>query len=145
MQQPEQQLQHLLDINAIQQLKARYCDACDDDHNGDSVAELFIEQGSWHRSDQAPFVGRQAIARYMFSIRTAGGIAKSSHRVSNSDITVIGDTATANWRFTMTYTAPGEEATMHHIIGRYKDSFVRIEGQWYFECIMVEIEQRGQF
>jgi hypothetical protein len=139
----EQQLQTLTDTNRILQLKAQYCDACDDDHNGDAVAALFIDNGRWHRIDQSPFIGKKAIAEYMFSIREAGGIASSSHRVSNPSITVSGDTALANWRFMMTYTSSGMDATMHNIIGRYSDSFIRVDGQWYFESINVEVEQRS--
>ena len=33
-------LMKLEDIEAIKKLKAAYCDACDDDHDGDAVAAL---------------------------------------------------------------------------------------------------------
>ncbi len=135
-------LQQLIAINAIAKLKAQYCDACDDDHNGDNVATLFIEGGRWHRTDQAPFIGKQAIAEYMFSIREAGTIAKSSHQLSNPSISVNNDRAKANWRFTMTYTETNKDGATHSIIGRYEDDFICIDGQWYFESIRVEVEQR---
>ena len=37
----------LEDIEAIRKLKAAYCDACDDDHDGDAVAALFVKNGTW--------------------------------------------------------------------------------------------------
>ncbi|ARN75660.1 nuclear transport factor 2 family protein [Oceanicoccus sagamiensis] len=135
-------LQSLIDSNAIAQLKARYCDACDNDHDGDQVAALFMEQGSWHRLDQDAVIGKQAIAEYMFSIRDAGGITRSAHMISNPNITVSGDHATANWRFMMTYTAT-DTGAMHTIIGRYEDKLIRVEGQWLFKTITVAVEQRG--
>jgi hypothetical protein len=35
------------DIEAIKQLKARYCAICDDDHNPDKITTLFVEDGIW--------------------------------------------------------------------------------------------------
>ena len=37
------QLQWLIDIEAIKQLKARYCAACDQDYQADQLAEMFTE------------------------------------------------------------------------------------------------------
>jgi hypothetical protein len=31
------------DIEAIEQLKAEYCDICDDDHNQDRIVTIFID------------------------------------------------------------------------------------------------------
>ena len=146
----EQRVQTIEDINAIHKLKAIYCDACDDDHNGEAVAKLFVENGRWHRSDREPYIGKKAIADYMFSIRDAGGIARSAHTISNPIITIEGDTASADWRFTMTYTEPQQTqnntaTAVNTIIGRYQDTYVKIDGNWYFESITVVVEQRGSY
>lgn len=47
------------DIEAIKQLKARYCAVCDDDHNPDKITTLFAEDGIWEGAD----VGRHAGSR----------------------------------------------------------------------------------
>ena len=41
------------DIEAIKQLKARYCSICDDDHNPDKITTLFVEDGIWEGADSA--------------------------------------------------------------------------------------------
>ena len=37
----------LEDIEAIKQLKARYCTICDDNHNPDRITSIFSETGEW--------------------------------------------------------------------------------------------------
>ena len=41
----------LEDIEAIKQLKARYCAVCDDDHNHDMITTLFAADGIWEGAD----------------------------------------------------------------------------------------------
>ena len=52
-------LQRLEDIEAIRRLKAAYCSACDDDHNGEAVAALFTKNGSWHQTGTASAAGNE--------------------------------------------------------------------------------------
>jgi len=40
-------LKRLEDIEALQQLKYRYCRAADDNYDGELVASLFTEDGIW--------------------------------------------------------------------------------------------------
>jgi hypothetical protein len=35
------------DLEAIKQLKARYCAVCDDNHNIDKITALFVDDGIW--------------------------------------------------------------------------------------------------
>ena len=43
----EARVQRLEDIEAIRQLKAEYCDICDDSHNPDRIVTIFTEDGVW--------------------------------------------------------------------------------------------------
>ena len=43
----EQRLTRMEDIEAIKQLKAEYCDICDDDHNPGRITTIFAEDGIW--------------------------------------------------------------------------------------------------
>ena len=49
----EGRLTRLEDIEAIKQLKARYCEICDDDHNPERITSVFAEDGVW----KAPSLG----------------------------------------------------------------------------------------
>ncbi len=35
------------DIEQIKQLKALYCEICDDDHNPDRIVTIFTQDGTW--------------------------------------------------------------------------------------------------
>lgn len=131
-------------IEAIRRLKAAYCDACDDDHNGAAVAALFSERGSWCQVGNAAHVGREAIARHIFSIREAGGIARSAHLVTNPQISIDGEKAEGHWRFVMQFTATAD-GRCHRILGRYRDHYVFEEGRWLFASLLAEVEQRSVY
>ncbi len=139
----EERIQRLEDIEEIKQLKAEYCASCDDNHNGPRIAALFVEDGVWHRQDEEPNEGRQAITDYMNAIRNAGFMRNSAHMVTNPQIEVTGDTAVAKWRFTMMYTAmlPGGELQYNRIIGYYIDDHVKVDGKWWFKVLRPFVEE----
>lgn len=136
-------VQVLEDIEDIRKLKAAYCAACDDDHNGDAVAALFVPDGVWESGD-SHCVGHDAMREFMFGIRNAGFMARSAHQVSNPVIEVDGDTATGAWRFLMMYTVVGDESFMR-IIGRYEDTYVRTAEGWRFASLNAVVEERGEY
>ena len=43
----EARIRRLEDIEALKQLKARYCDRCDDNYDADGIAQLFTEDAVW--------------------------------------------------------------------------------------------------
>ena len=57
----ETRITRIEDIEAIKQLKARYCEACDDNHNPDKVAATFVEDGIWDGGDLGKAEGKEAI------------------------------------------------------------------------------------
>lgn len=137
-------VQALEDIEAIRRLKAAYCDACDDDHNGDAVAALFVPDGVWEHQGRIRAVGTDAIATHMFSIRASGIMKRSAHQVFNPVIDVDGDTATGAWRFLMMYTASDDSFV--RIIGRYRDTYVRTRDDgWRFASLLAIVEESGPY
>jgi len=52
------QLTVLQDIEAIKQLKAEYCDICDDDHNQDRIVTIFAAEGIWEGQGIGPAQGQ---------------------------------------------------------------------------------------
>jgi len=136
-------VQTLEDIEAIRKLKAAYCAACDDDHNGDSVAALFVPDGTWGEG-RSYCDSPDATRKFMFGIRDQGFMARSAHMVFNPVIEVDGDTASAEWRFLMMYTVTGGERFVR-IIGRYEDTHRRVDGEWKFETLVPIVEERGEY
>lgn len=137
-------VQVLEDIEEIRKLKAAYCEACDDDHNGDRVADLFIEEGGVWGSGKSLCEGLDEIRTFMFDIREAGFMARSAHQVFNPVIEVDGDTATGKWRFMMMYTVTGDEKFVR-IIGRYEDEYIRTPNGWRFKTLVPIVEERGEY
>ena len=55
-----QRIQKIEDAQEISFLKAAYCAGCDDDHNGDTVAALFVPSGVWATSMSGEHRGHDA-------------------------------------------------------------------------------------
>jgi hypothetical protein len=83
------------DIEAIKQLKARYCAVCDDDHNTEKITTLFVEDGIWEGADLGSHQGHDAIRALFQSFKER--ISFSQHNVMNPIIEVNGDRATGTW------------------------------------------------
>ena len=43
----EQRITRLEDLEAIKQLKARYCEICDDNHDAERITSIFTEDAVW--------------------------------------------------------------------------------------------------
>lgn len=144
----EARIRRLEDIEEIRALKARYCQACDDDHNPDRVAALFVEGGLWEgETIGVRAQGLEAIRGYIGAVRASGRIRNSAHLVSNPVITVDGDRARGEWRLVMVYTGktPDGGLQYHRIIGGYVDDYVRVDGRWMFETLRVTVEENGPY
>lgn len=57
----EKRITRLEDIEAIKQLKARYCEICDDTHNPDRITSIFAEDGIWESEDFGTARGHEEI------------------------------------------------------------------------------------
>ena len=62
-------IQNIEDVQEISFLKAAYCAGCDDDHNGDTVAALFVPAGVWATSMSGEHHGHDAIRAFFRSVR----------------------------------------------------------------------------
>lgn len=142
-----ERLQRMEDVEAIKQLKAEYCAACDADHDPALVGPLFVEDAVWEASGITRAEGRPAIEKYMGDLRATGRIRNSAHNVFNPRIAVNGDEATGHWRLLMLYTAnAGDGEIEHHrIIGWYRERYVRHEGQWRYASLYCEVEESAAY
>ncbi len=126
----ERQLAVLQDIEAIKQLKAEYCDICDDDHNQDRIVSIFAEDGIWEGKGIARAQGHGEL-RKLFK-RFAEEISFSQHNVFNPRVRVDGDTAHATWYFLGPFTFR-KGNRQHWLAARYEDDYVRVAGTWKFQ------------
>ena len=126
----EKRITELEDIEAIKQLKALYCDVCDDDHNPDRIWKLFAEDGIWEGGGFGQAQGYQAI-RDLF-----GGFKKlisfSQHNVFNPQIVIDGNRAHASWYLVGPFTFR-EKGDARWLACRYEDDYVKINGEWKYQ------------
>ena len=93
----EERITHLEDLDAIKQLKARYCEICDDDHNFSEITTIFAEDGIWEGKGIGKASGHQEIVELFKSFQTA--ISFSQHMVQNPIIEIDGNRARGRWYF----------------------------------------------
>jgi len=143
----EERIQVLEDIEDIRKLKARYCAGCDDDHNPETLAALWTEDGSWEATGMGKWEGRARVKEFMTIMRTSGRLRNSAHNVFNPIINVDGDRATGHWRLLMLYTGnvPDGGVQFFRIIGWYKEEYVRQDGTWLFQSLYCEVEENAPY
>lgn len=133
----EERLQRLEDIEAIKQLKARYCDRCDAGYDADGIAELFVEVGVWDGGNTfGRREGREAIRSHFQKASARVSIAR--HQVMNPMITVDGDTATGQWLLFQPCTDAGVDGAVW-LAATYHDRYVREGDQWLFSESVIDV------
>ena len=137
----------LEDIEAIRKLKASYCAGCDDDHNPETLAALFAEDGTWEATGMGRWDGRERVKEFMTNMRASGRIRNSAHNVFNPNIDVDGDRATGHWRLIMLYTGnvPDGGTQYFRIIGWYREEDVRVSGKWLFQSLYCQVEESAPY
>jgi hypothetical protein len=129
MAQLEQRLTRLEDIEAIKQLKARYCAIADDDHNPDKITTLFVEDGIWE-GGFGTAQGHEAI-RQLFQ-RAQQRFSFSHHMVMNPIIEVAGNSAQGTWYFFGLFTVR-EHNEARWLAVRYEDDYVKVNSAWKYK------------
>jgi uncharacterized protein (TIGR02246 family) len=126
----ETRLQRLEDREQIAQLLVDYGRHLDS-RDLAAYAALFAEDGEWV-GGFGTVKGRGNIRTFMEkSLGTGPNRGGSHHVMSNFQITVRGDTATAWSRWT--FVVPGDRGASISQAGRYDDTFVREKGVWKFQ------------
>ena len=125
----EQRLTRIEDIEAIKQLKARYCAICDEDHNPDKITTLFVEDGIWE-AGLGTAQGHEAI-RKLFQ-RAQQLISFSHHMVMNPIIEVDGNRAQGTWYFFGLFTVR-ETNEARWLAVRYEEDYIKVNGVWKYQ------------
>lgn len=127
-------VQKLLDIEAIKQLKYEYCAQCDDNYNPDGIASLFTENATWDGGDIGKLEGREAIKAFFAAASVA--VPFAIHSVSNPRIEISGDNASCRWYLwqPMVFNQGGDN-NAYWFAAEYTDSCVRVDGKWLFQHV----------
>lgn len=135
-------LRRLEDIEALRQLKYRYCLACDDDYDADRLAPLFTEDAVWDGGALGRFEGREAIREFFAG--TSKLVSFAIHQVTNPLIEVEGDRASGCWLLWEPIVfAQGERALW--MAARYDDRYRRIGGEWLFERVRIDLRMLSPY
>ncbi|MGR9091972.1 MAG: nuclear transport factor 2 family protein [Gammaproteobacteria bacterium] len=130
----EQRITRLEDIEAIKQLKARYCVICDDLHNPDRIASVFAEDAIWESEAFGKAVGHDEIRALFQKFRDM--FSFSQHNIMNPIIEVNGDRATAMWYIMGPWTLTEDNKETWMAL-RYDDDYVKIDGEWKYQHLRV--------
>lgn len=125
-------------VEAIRQLKAEYCDICDDAHDPDRIVSIFTEDGVWEARGVGKATGHAEL-RTLFE-GFAKSIKFSQHMVFNPRIQVQGDHATGKWYFLGMFTFYGREGEPNVArwqTCRYEEKYRRVNGDWKIENLRV--------
>jgi SnoaL-like domain len=125
----------LEDVEAIKQLKARYCSICDDNHDPERITGIFSEDGEWEGRGIGHAKGHAEIRELFKGFQRA--ISYSQHMVMNPIIDVQGDHATGVWYFFGTFTMrDGKQAKWQ--AARYREDYVKVNGEWKIRHLRVK-------
>jgi hypothetical protein len=124
------------DIEAIKQLKARYCDICDDDHNPDRITGLFVEDGIWEGGEFGKAQGHQAIRKLFQGFQQL--ISFSQHNVMNPIIEIDGNAAKASWYLLGPFTFRKNNNAVWLAV-RYEDDYVKVNGEWKYKHLRATV------
>ena len=126
----DKRLTQIEDIETIKQLKAEYCDICDDGHNPDRIVKIFAEDGIWEGGGFGKAEGHAAIRELFQGFQKQ--ISFSQHQVMNPVIKIEGETATGIWYFFGPFTFSRKNQAKW-LAARYQDDYIKVDGEWKFQ------------
>jgi len=116
----------------------------------DGVADLFAHgriHGQEGGGPETVFEGREAV-RKLYGMATRiyddSGTPKTKHVTTNAIIEVDDEAGTATAQSSYLVTQATPELPLQVIItGHYRDTFHRVEGQWWFDTRTMYVDQAG--
>lgn len=132
----EKRITRLEDIEAIKQLKIRYSHICDDMHNPDRIASVFVADGIWESPDFGQAKGHAEIRELFRKFQQM--FSFSQHNMMNPLIDVNGARATGVWYIggPWDYAETGEKKWFWL---RYDDDYVKVDGEWKYQHLRVKM------
>jgi len=130
----EERVTRIEDLESIKQLKARYCEICDDDHNPDLITAIFTPDAVWEGEGIGRAQGHDEIRTLFEGFQKA--IKFSQHMVQNPIIDIDGPAALGRWYFFGTFKYyKGDQARWQ--AARYHEKYRKIEGDWFISHLKI--------
>ena len=133
------------DIEAIKQLKARYCDICDDGHNPHRITTLFVEDGIWEADGEggdSKAQGHEAIRKLFQTAQQH--VSFSQHMAMNPIIEIAGNRAKGTWYFFGPFTFR-ENNEAKWIAARYEDDYIKVNGEWKYQHLRAHVRMIASY
>ncbi len=131
----EKRITRLEDLESIKQLKARYCEICDDNHNAERITSIFTDSGIWEGRGIGKAQGHAEIKALFEDFQKK--ISYSQHMVLNPIIEVDGTTATGVWYFFGPFTFYEDNQAMWQA-ARYREDYEKVDGTWKIKHLRVK-------
>ncbi len=135
LQELEKRIARIEDLEAIKQLKARYCEICDDGHDPDRITSVFSEDAIWEGRGIGRAEGHAAIRELFENFQKM--ISFSEHMVMNPVIEIDGDSAKGTWYFFGPFTFT-ENNQAKWQAARYVEDYVKLAGEWKIKHLRVK-------
>ncbi len=134
-----ERLQVLEDIESIRRLKFRYASLCDYGYQADELAKLFTDDAVWEAGEPwGNFVGPEEIRNFFLTMPSK--VSFAVHALSNGQIEVNGNDATASWRTLIPASfIEGEGVNPHWMFCDYEDTYRKVSGEWLFSRVIVKV------
>jgi hypothetical protein len=136
----ESRLDRLEALDAIRQLKARYCQTADDSACAREFADLFLEDAVLDEGEEFMVLhGREQI--YRAHIATWQHTRMNQHLAVSPTIEVNGDSATGHWKLLQLITSESAEGRPQAFwsCGWYREQYQRTAEGWRFRHVEARI------
>ncbi|MFP6656288.1 MAG: nuclear transport factor 2 family protein [Myxococcota bacterium] len=131
----EQRMTRMEDLEAVKQLKALYCEICDDDHDPNRITSIFTEDGIWDGSGMGKAQGHAEIRGLFEGFQKQ--VRFSQHMVMNPVIEIDGDRAHGRWYFLGMFTFyEGNQAKW--LTARYHEEYLKSGGEWKISSLRIK-------
>lgn len=131
----EDRITRLEDIESIKQLKALYCEICDDDHNPDRIVTIFTEDGIWEGGKGMGTARGHGEIRTLFE-GFQRMMSFSQHMTMNPRVTVNGATAKGTWYFFGPFTFRDGDK-MRWQATRYHEDYEKVDDEWKIKHLRI--------
>lgn len=132
-----ERIDRLEQIEALKQLKYRYCAAVDVNYDAAAIAAMFTEDGVWDGAQLGYLSGREAI--YQGFLEPNATVEWMTHTVLNPIIEIDGDVARCQWYMWLPKILTDGGKSFQG--GVHNDRCRRVDGQWLFESMQVRLHR----